>query len=205
MFVGVAGIIGAGKSTLTGPLAKELGGEAFHEPVETNPYLEDFYKDMGRWGFTMQLWLLARRFEQHQQVVWSGKTAVQDRTIYEDVVFARVLRADGYINKRDYENYESHFRLMLRYLMFPDVMLYLNVSPELAMSRVKERARGCEVAIPLEYLQKLHMEYARLMQDMQGHTRVVHLEWDRPVPAKIVANIVRQEIANNPMPFARHL
>jgi len=205
MFVGVAGIIGAGKSTLTGPLAEALGGEAFYEPVETNPYLEDFYKDMGRWGFSMQLFLLAKRFEQHQRVVWSGRNAVQDRTIYEDVVFARVLVQDGHINERDYNNYDSHFKMMLRYLMFPDVMLYLKVSPELAMSRIKERARGCEVTIPLAYLQKLHVEYTKLMREMQGYTRVVYLDWDQPIPAAAVANIVRHEIANNPMPFARHL
>ena len=115
MFIGISGIIGAGKSTLAQNLAKHLGYEAFNEPVKDNPYLEDFYTDMNRWGAMMQIHLLFRRFEQHQQIVWNSKKgAVQDRTIYEDSIFARMLYEEGFIDQRDYDTYLGHFNLMKR-------------------------------------------------------------------------------------------
>ena len=204
MFVAVAGIIGAGKSTLCGPLAEAMGGDAYYEPVETNPYLDDFYKDMNRWGFTMQMYLLAQRFALHQRMVWADRPAILDRSIYEDVIFARVLRADGFIDDRDFANYEDHFKVMLRYLVYPDAMLYLKVPPKLALERVKLRARGCEVSVPLAYLKKLDVQYDILMAEMAKYTRVIRLDWRKPMPAQDVADIIRGSVGANPMPFARH-
>ena len=145
MFIGIAGIIGAGKTTLCQRLADHLGYEAFNEPVEDNPYLADFYADMGRWGGMMQIHLLFRRFEQHQRIVWNKeKGAVQDRTIYEDTIFARLLHEAGFIDKRDYETYVGHFNVMKRFLVYPDVLIYLRVEPEVSMERVRERGRDEE-------------------------------------------------------------
>ena len=115
MFIGISGIIGVGKSTLTQDLSERLGYATYNEPVKDNPYLEDFYSDMNRWGAMMQIHLLFRRFEQHQQIVWnSEKGAVQDRTIYEDTIFARMLHEAGFIDQRDYDTYQGHFNLMKR-------------------------------------------------------------------------------------------
>ncbi|SVE46055.1 uncharacterized protein METZ01_LOCUS498909, partial [marine metagenome] len=131
MFIGIAGIIGAGKTTLTQNLADHLGYDAFHEPVDENLYLSDFYKDMKRWGAMMQLHLLFKRFEQHQKIVWATEDgAVQDRTIYEDTIFARMLHEGGFIDDRDYDTYTGHFNLMKRFLLYPDVIVYLRVDPE---------------------------------------------------------------------------
>jgi len=104
-FVGISGMIGAGKSTLATALAGALGMDVFYEPVADNVYLDDFYRDMKQCAFAMQIWLLNRRFEQQQRIIWSGRGAVQDRTIYEDAVFARMLAADGIISERDLETY----------------------------------------------------------------------------------------------------
>ena len=144
MFIGIAGIIGAGKSTLAQSLADHLGYDTYNEPVDDNPYLDDFYADMNRWGAMMQIHLLFRRFEQHQQIVWKKKKgAVQDRTIYEDTIFARMLHEAGFIDKRDYETYLGHFNIMKRFLVYPDILIYLRVSPETSMQRIQERGRGC--------------------------------------------------------------
>lgn len=204
MFVVIAGIIGAGKTTLTTALAAELRGQAFFEPVETNPYLEDFYGDMERWGFTMQMYLLAQRFHQHQQLVWSATPAVQDRSIYEDVAFSRVLRASGHINERDFRTYESHFRTMIRFLVYPDVIFYLDVSPETALRRVQERARGCETGMTLDYLVRLRVEYERLMDELRNYTTVARLDWENPMSPADVAQIARS-VSNATRPFSRTL
>ena len=160
MFIGIAGIIGAGKTTLCQRLAGHLGFEAFNEPVDDNPYLEDFYSDMNRWSAMMQLHLLFRRFEQHQRIVWNKeKGAVQDRTIYEDTIFARMLHEAGFIDKRDYETYAGHFNVMKRFLVYPDVLIYLQVSPEVSMQRITERGRNAEGGITLDYMENLHQGY----------------------------------------------
>jgi deoxyadenosine kinase len=131
MFIGIAGIIGAGKSTLAQSLADHLGYDTYNEPVDDNPYLDDFYADMNRWGAMMQIHLLFRRFEQHQQIVWKKeKGAVQDRTIYEDTIFARMLHEAGFIDKRDYETYLGHFNIMKRFLVYPDISFTYESPPK---------------------------------------------------------------------------
>ena len=172
MFIGIAGIIGAGKSTLAQSLADHLGYDTYNEPVDDNPYLDDFYADMNRWGAMMQIHLLFRRFEQHQQIVWKKeKGAVQDRTIYEDTIFARMLHEAGFIDKRDYETYLGHFNIMKRFLVYPDILIYLRVSPETSMQRIQERGRDAEGEITLEYMQKLHQGYESFIAEMDHYTR----------------------------------
>lgn len=200
-FIGIAGPIGVGKSTLTRDLAAHLGFKAYFEPVESNPYLEDFYEDMKRWGFTMQMHLLARRFAQHQELVWQRDSAVQDRTIYEDTVFARLLHEGGFIDDRDYETYLDHFHVMLRYLVYPDIIVYLRCTPEVAARRIRARAREAEREIPMTYLEELHLGYEAFAIEMRCHTVVVDIDWEEFVPVERVANLVLD--AAEKRPFAR--
>ena len=180
MFIGISGIIGAGKSTLAQDLAGRLGYKAYNEPVKDNPYLEDFYSDMNRWGAMMQIHLLFRRFEQHQQIVWNSENgAVQDRTIYEDTIFARMLNEAGFIEQRDYDTYLGHFKLMKRYLVYPDLLLYLRVEPETSLERIAERGRKAESGITLEYMQKLHAGYESFIEEMSRYTRILTLDWNQ--------------------------
>ena len=205
MFIGIAGIIGAGKTTLTRNLADHLGYEPFYEPVKDNLYLADFYKDMSRWGAMMQLYLLFKRFEQHQKVVWgTEKGAVQDRTIYEDTIFAGMLHDAGLIDDRDYDTYMGHFNIMKRFLLYPDVLVYLKVDPEISMRRIAERGRVVERGITIEYMEKLHNGYEKFVSEMGRYTRVLTLDWnDYREPAE-VARLVKEEMTNN-LEFLRDL
>ena len=205
MFIGIAGIIGAGKTTLTRNLADHLGYEAFYEPVKENIYLADFYKDMNRWGAMMQLYLLFKRFEQHQKVVWgTEKGAVQDRTIYEDTIFAGMLHDADLIDDRDYDTYMGHFNIMKRFLLYPDVLVYLKVDPEISMRRIAERGRVVERGITIEYMEKLHNGYEKFVSEMGRYTRVLTLDWnDYREPAE-VARLVKEEMTNN-LEFLRDL
>jgi deoxyadenosine kinase len=134
---------------------------------------------MNRWGAMMQIHLLFRRFEQHQQIVWnSEKGAVQDRTIYEDTIFARMLHESGFIDRRDYNTYVGHFNLMKRYLVYPDILLYLRVNPETSLNRIAERGRKAEEGITLEYMQKLFLGYENFIDEMGRYTRVISLDWN---------------------------
>ena len=205
MFIGISGIIGAGKSTLAQNLAKHLGYEAFNEPVKENPYLEDFYADMNRWGAMMQIHLLFRRFEQHQQIVWNSKEgAVQDRTIYEDTIFARMLYEAGFIDQRDYETYIGHFNIMKRFLVYPDVLIYLRVSPKVSMQRIQERGRDAESRITLEYMENLHQGYESFIAEMDHYTRVLTLDWNEYKEPEEVAELVKEK-ANENREFLRDL
>ncbi len=198
MFIGIAGIIGAGKTTLCQRLAGHLGFEAFNEPVDDNPYLEDFYSDMNRWSAMMQLHLLFRRFEQHQRIVWNKeKGAVQDRTIYEDTIFARMLHEAGFIDKRDYETYAGHFNVMKRFLVYPDVLIYLRVSPEVSMQRITQRGRDAEGGITLDYMESLHQGYESFIEEMEHYTRVLTLDWNEYKDTEEVARLVEEKAEVN--------
>ena len=205
MFIGISGIIGAGKSTLAQDLAGRLGYKAYNEPVKDNPYLEDFYSDMNRWGAMMQIHLLFRRFEQHQQIVWnSEKGAVQDRTIYEDTIFARMLHEAGFIDQRDYDTYLGHFNLMKRYLVYPDLLLYLRVEPETSLQRIAERGRKAESGITLDYMQKLHDGYESFIEEMSRYTRVLTLDWNQFLEMDEVVGRIKEK-AGEKRAFLRDL
>ena len=197
MFIGIAGIIGAGKTTLSQQLADHLGYEAFKEPVDDNPYLSDFYADMNRWSHDATP-LALRRFEQHQRIVWNKeKGAVQDRTIYEDTIFARMLHEAGFIDQRDYETYVGHFNVMKRFLVYPDVLIYLRVSPEVSMQRIQERGRDAEGGITLEYMEKLHQGYESFITEMDHYTRVLTLDWNEYKQPDEVALLVKKKTDEN--------
>ena len=153
--IGISGIIGVGKSTLSKNLGNELGFNVIKEPVETNEYLSSFYNDMKKYSFPMQIYLLNARFKQHQQMVWSDNSSIQDRTIYEDVIFAKMLHESNMIEDLDFKTYIELFNNMSNFLHRPDIILYLDVNPEIAIKRINSRSRNCESGISLEYLQAL--------------------------------------------------
>jgi deoxyadenosine kinase len=179
LFIGIAGMIGAGKSTLAAALGKHLDLPVYYEPVADNEYLADFYRDTRRYCFATQIYLLNRRFQQHQEIIWRGGGGVQDRTIYEDAVFARMLVDIGLMEERDYRTYLALFRHMSNFMCRPSVIVYLDVSPERSMERIQARSRDVESGITPEYLTALHQEYERFIQDISRTVPVIRVDWDR--------------------------
>jgi len=158
--VSVAGNIGVGKTTLTRLLGERLGWKTFYEQVVDNPYLADFYADMRRWSFSLQVYFFTHRFRMFQRMVAEESSCIQDRTIYEDLeVFARTLNRQGCLDDRDYHNYCSLFETMIRSLPSPHLVIYRRSSPPFLLERIRARGRGFEQGITLEYLQGLHQAY----------------------------------------------
>jgi deoxyadenosine kinase len=178
LHIGIIGLIGAGKTTLCQKLADELGLPAFFEPVAQNPYLEAFYEDMAKHSFAMQVYLLNERFRQHQHIIWQNKGGVQDRTIYEDSIFAGMLTASGLMDPRDYQTYLALFANMSRFMRHPNVIVMLDVAPEVSLARIRERGRECEKGITLEYLQKLHAGYEAFVRDISRSIPVIRVDWN---------------------------
>ena len=160
MHVAIAGNIGAGKTTLTQLLAKHYNWEAQLEDVVDNPYLDDFYNQMERWSFNLQVYFLNSRFRQVLQIRESGKNIIQDRTIYEDAnIFAPNLHAMGLMTNRDFENYASLFGLMESLVQSPDLIIYLRSSIPNLVSQIHKRGRDYENSISIEYLSRLNERY----------------------------------------------
>ena len=160
MHVAIAGNIGAGKTTLTQLLAKHYKWEAQLEDVVDNPYLDDFYNQMERWSFNLQVYFLNSRFRQVLQIRESGKNIIQDRTIYEDAnIFAPNLHAMGLMTNRDFENYASLFGLMESLVQSPDLIIYLRSSIPNLVSQIHRRGRDYENSISIEYLSRLNERY----------------------------------------------
>jgi deoxyadenosine/deoxycytidine kinase len=159
-FCAVAGNIGSGKSTLTSLLAERFAWRPYYEHVEGNPYLADFYEDMRRWAFHLQVYFLSKRFLHHQEILASPVSVIQDRTIYEDAeIFARNLHENGHIDARDHENYRELFDTMVQFLEPPDLLIYLRTSVTVLIERIRARGRDYERAIPTEYLAQLDRHY----------------------------------------------
>jgi len=160
LFVAVAGNIGAGKSSLTRLLAEHFGWKPYFESVDDNPYLPDFYADMKRWSFHLQIYFLSNRFKHHKRMTESGESVIQDRSIYEDAeIFARNLYDIGKMDQRDYDNYVSLFEVMTQYLKVPDLMVYLRASVDTLLQQVSRRGRSFEQSIQREYLEQLNKHY----------------------------------------------
>lgn len=160
LFIAVAGNIGAGKSSLTKLLGERFKWKPYYESVDDNPYLSDFYGDMNRWSFHLQIYFLAHRFKYHKEIVESGQSVIQDRSIYEDAeIFARNLFEIGKMEKRDYENYLSLFHVMMEYLKPPDLMVYLQASVDTLMTQIAKRGREYEQSIQRSYLEQLNRHY----------------------------------------------
>ena len=194
--IGISGIIGVGKSTLTKKLGEELEYDIINEPVETNEYLSNFYQNMSKYSFPMQVYLLNHRFKQHQQMVWADKSSIQDRTIYEDVIFAKMLKEAEMMEELDFKTYVDLFNNMSNFLHRPDLILYLDVEPEEALRRVNERSRGCESGLTLEYLQDLRKGYEEWLEDIKDRIPVIRLDWNTYQDHKKIADIIRAKLSN---------
>ena len=176
--ISVSGIIGVGKSTLSKELGKIFNADVYYEPVETNEYLDSFYKDMKKYSFPMQIYLLSHRFKQHQQMIWSDRNVIQDRSIYEDVIFAKMLREDGLMEELDFKTYRLLFQNMCNFLHRPDIIVYLDVEPEIALQRIINRSRDCETGITLEYLRSLKKGYEDWLNDVSDRIQVIKVDWN---------------------------
>ena len=160
MHISTAGNIGSGKTTLTRLLAKHYGWEAHFEDVDDNPYLDDFYDDMQRWSFNLQIYFLNTRFNQMLELRKSGKVVIQDRTIYEDAfIFAPNLHSMGLMSTRDFENYFALFNLISSLIKPPDLLIYLRASVPTLVDHIQQRGRGYEASIRLDYLKRLNERY----------------------------------------------
>ena len=160
MHIAISGNIGSGKTTLCEMLAKHYKWQPEFESVDNNPYLKDFYKDMSRWAFHLQIYFLNSRFNQINIIRSSGNTVIQDRTIYEDAyIFAANLHSSGHINDRDYQSYLSIFESMIQFVKPPDLLIYLKADMPKLVEQIQKRGRDFEDAIQLEYLKNLNQHY----------------------------------------------
>ena len=160
MHIAVSGNIGAGKTTLTKLLSKHYKWMPQYEDADENPYLNDFYEDMQRWSFNLQIYFLNSRFNQIHDIRENEKTVIQDRTIYEDAyIFAPNLHAMGLMTTRDYDNYIALFKSMMRFVKSPDLMIYLRASTPTLVNQIQNRGRAYEESIRLDYLKRLNERY----------------------------------------------
>ncbi len=159
-YIAIAGNIGAGKSSLTGLLAQHFGWQAFYESVDDNPYLADFYEDMLRWSFNLQIYFLSSRFRHQKDMLKKETSLIQDRTIYEDVeIFAKNLHQMSLMSDRDFNNYEALFHEMSYYLRPPDLLIYLRAQVPTLVRQIQQRGREYENSIRIDYLERLNNLY----------------------------------------------
>ncbi|HDR04626.1 MAG TPA: deoxynucleoside kinase, partial [Candidatus Marinimicrobia bacterium] len=180
-FLGIAGNIGVGKTTFTKMIAEYYGWEPHYESVGDNPYLSDFYDDMLRWSFHLQVYFLSKRFKVQRQIESLQRTIVQDRTIYEDAnIFAKSIYEIGKMSQRDWDNYLDLFAEMTHYLRKPDLIVYLQASTDSLVWRIKKRGRDYEQSIDLEYLHLLNIHYDRWIASLEksGLIPVIRLNAD---------------------------
>ena len=173
-FIGLAGNIGVGKTTFTKLLSDRLKWTPFFESVSDNPYLSDFYSNMKRWSFNLQIYFLHKRFEMHQKMSASPMSVIQDRTIYEDLeIFARNLYQLGELSQRDWDNYRGLFKVMASYLKKPDLIIYLKADTDTLLSRKKKRGRDYENSIDPKYIDSLNISYDRWIQSISDNATMI--------------------------------
>ncbi len=169
MYIAVAGNIGSGKSTLTELLARHYGWEARFEAVDHNPYLEDYYRDIQRWSFNLEVYFLKERFRDLLDISKADHTIIQDRTIYEGVyVFMENNKDMGHLSQRDYETYMELFEQMMNSVRLPDLMIYLRASVPHLVGNIQKRGRGYEQTMQLEYLENLNRRYDDFIYNRYG-------------------------------------
>jgi len=200
MHIAVAGNIGSGKTTLTELLAKQYGWDAHYEDVDENPYLNDFYDDMQRWSFNLQIYFLKSRFNQIMEIRNSGKNVVQDRTIYEDaMIFAPNLFDMGLMSERDFQNYCNLFQLMGSMVQAPDLLIYLKSSVPTLVSQIQKRGRDYEETIRLDYLKNLNDRYEKWISEYtQGNLLIIDADnidfLDNPADLNSIVDKVEAKI-----------
>tara|TARA_B100001057_G_scaffold320201_1_gene320447 strand:+ start:1422 stop:2036 length:615 start_codon:yes stop_codon:yes gene_type:complete len=178
MHIAIAGNIGSGKTTLTTLLSKHYGWEPQFEDVDDNPYLNDFYKDMQRWSFNLQIYFLNSRFGQVQEIHKGNKDVIQDRTMYEDAhIFAPNLHAMGLMSTRDFENYQSLFKLMINFIPAPNLLIYLRSSVSNLVEQIQKRGRDYENSIRIDYLSRLNERYEAWISSYdRGHLLIIDVD-----------------------------
>jgi deoxyadenosine/deoxycytidine kinase len=165
MHIAIVGNIGAGKTTLAQKLSQHFNWELYLEAVDNNPYLKDFYEDMPRWAFHLQIYFLNSRFQQVKQINQSTRPIIQDRTIYEDAyIFARNLHQSGLMSQRDYDNYYGIFQSIISMVQPPDLMIYLKADLPKLIEQIEKRGRDYESTMRLDYLRHLNEHYDSWMK-----------------------------------------
>lgn len=174
MHIAIAGNIGSGKTTLTRMLAARYGWTPKYESVDFNPYLSDFYEDMSRWSFNLQIYFLNKRFKDVVEISKTDDVIIQDRTIYEDArIFAPNLHDMGLMSSRDFETYSDLFDLMMSLVKMPDLLIYLKSSIPNLVSQIQKRGREYEKTIRIDYLTGLNNKYDNWIKDYKGHLLVI--------------------------------
>lgn len=174
MHIAIAGNIGSGKTTLTKMLAKRYGWTPRFEPVDNNPYLDDFYHDMSRWSFNLQVYFLNKRFKEVVEISQSKDAIIQDRTIFEDAkIFAPNLHDQGYMSDRDFENYSDLFDLMMSLVKLPQLMIYIRSSIPTLVKHIEKRGRSFEKSIRIDYLTGLQQRYEEWIKDYKGDLIII--------------------------------
>jgi len=174
VFVSIAGNIGSGKSSLTNLIARELNWIPYFEKVNNNPYLKDFYLDMDRWSFNLQVYFLSHRFKTHKEILKKKQSVIQDRSIYEDVeIFAKNLHTMGKMKKRDYDNYRKLFKEMSSFLEPPDLLIYLKSGLPKLVKQISLRGRDFEKNIDSDYLQRLNESYDEWIENYTIGKRLI--------------------------------
>ncbi|MTI31276.1 deoxynucleoside kinase [Xanthovirga aplysinae] len=200
MHIAIAGNIGCGKTTLTTKLAEHFGWEAAYESVDDNPYLKDFYGDMERWAFHLQVFFLNNRFNQITEIRKSGIKVVQDRSIYEDAyIFATNLHQSSKMSSRDFENYMTLFKAMIPHIQAPDLLIYLRADLPKLLEQIKKRGRGYENAIQPDYLEGLNRHYEDWVANYElGNLLVIDVNdldyTKRPEDFQFILNQVKTEL-----------
>ena len=174
MHSAIAGNIGSGKTTLTKMLAKRYGWNPRFEPVDNNPYLDDFYADMKRWSFNLQVYFLSKRFKEVVEISQSNEAIIQDRTIFEDArIFAPNLHEMGMMSDRDFDNYSHLFDLMMSLVELPDLMIYIRSAVPNLVSHIQKRGRNFEKSIRIDYLNGLNKRYEDWIETYKGNLIIV--------------------------------
>ena len=199
MHIAIAGNIGSGKTTLTKMLAAHYGWTPKFESVDFNPYLSDFYKDMERWSFNLQIYFLNKRFKDVVEIAKTDDVIIQDRTIYEDArIFAPNLHDMGLMSSRDFENYSDLFDLMMSLVGMPDLLIYLKSTIPTLISQIQKRGRDYEQSISIEYLTGLNEKYENWIKDYKGNLLVVdadHIKFgNRPEDFEKVTDMIDAQL-----------
>lgn len=175
MHIAIAGNIGCGKTTLTKMLAKRYGWTPRFEPVDNNPYLSDYYADMKRWSFNLQIYFLSKRFKEVVEISKSEECIIQDRTIFEDArIFAPNLHDMGLMSDRDFDNYSELFDLMISLVKLPDLMIYIRSDIPNLVNQIGKRGREYEQSMRLDYLKGLNEKYENWIKDYKGKLIIVN-------------------------------
>ena len=199
MHIAIAGNIGCGKTTLTNMLAKHYGWHPRFESVDYNPYLSDFYEDMARWSFNLQIYFLNKRFKDIVDISQTDEYIIQDRTIYEDArIFAPNLHEQGFMSDRDFDNYCDLFDLMMSLVKMPDLMIYIRSTIPNLVAQIQKRGRQYETSIRIDYLQGLNDKYEKWIADYKGKLLIIDGDTckfgDRPEDFRWVTDRIDAEL-----------